>query len=74
MKQQSISAAVDRLEAIAGDFLEKEIANVEHALHVNVKEVDVALIPDPDGDGPAVQVTVTTQQFMPRLGRSETLR
>ena len=60
MKKQTTSAAIERLEGVAADFLEANIAAVEKAQGVTVKDVEVAVVPDPRGDGPAVTVVVTT--------------
>ena len=60
MTKQSTSAALDRLEGLAADFLETKIADVEKAENVKIKDVDVALIPDASGNSPAVTVVVST--------------
>jgi hypothetical protein len=60
MKTQSTSAALERLEGIAGEFLEDKIAVLENEQQIKIKEVEVALIPDSHGGSPAVTVLVTT--------------
>ncbi|MEZ0308134.1 MAG: hypothetical protein ACAH21_09425 [Ramlibacter sp.] len=60
MTKQATSAAIERLEGVAADFLEVHIAEVEEDQGVTIKDVEVALIPDADGAGPAVTVVVTT--------------
>jgi len=60
MKKQATSAALERLEAIAAQFLETEIANLETAQGVAVKEVEVAVVHDAPGESPVVDVTVST--------------
>ncbi|MDP3619774.1 MAG: hypothetical protein Q8R63_08275 [Ramlibacter sp.] len=60
MENKATSAALERLEAVAADFLETQIAGVEKATGVEVKEVEVVVIPDQRGDGPAVTVVVST--------------
>lgn len=60
MDKQSTTSAVERLEGIAAEFLEEKIAEVEKAQHIEVKEVDVAVVPGGHGESPAVTVVVTT--------------
>jgi hypothetical protein len=61
MDKKSTTAAVERLEGVAGEFLEDKIADLEKAQKVKVKEVEVAVIPDLHGHSPAVTVVVTTK-------------
>jgi len=60
LKKQSTVAAVERLEGIAAAFLESNIADLEKAQRVKIKDVEVALIPDVHGHSPAVTVVVST--------------
>ena len=60
MDNQSTSAALERLEGQAAEFLEDKIADVEQAEGVKIKDVEVALIPDAHGASPTVTVVVTT--------------
>ena len=60
MNKQSTAAALERLEGVAADFLEANIAELEKAQGVKVKDVEVALVPDPRGAGPAITVVVST--------------
>lgn len=59
MKQQATSAAIERLEGLAADFLETKIADLEKSQGVHIKDVEVALIPDALGKSPAVTVIVS---------------
>lgn len=61
MTKQSTSVALERLEGLAADFLEANIADVEKAQGVKIKDVDVDVIPDAHGGGPTVTVVVSTQ-------------
>ena len=60
MTQQSVSAALERLEGLSAEFLEQRIAEVEKVQHVKIKDVAVALVPGGHGSSPAVTVVVTT--------------
>ena len=60
MKKQTTSAALERLEGVAAEFLETNIADLEKAQGVKVKDVEVALVPDPRGASPSVTVVVST--------------
>lgn len=60
MNKQTTAAALERLEGVAADFLESNIAELEKAQGVKVKDVEVALVPDPRGASPAVTVVVST--------------
>jgi hypothetical protein len=60
MNKASSTAALERLEGVAGAFLEDKIAEVEKQQHIKIKDVEVALIPDSHGDSPAVAVVVST--------------
>ena len=60
MTKQSTSAAIERLEGIAADFLEANIADVEKAQDIKIKDIEVALVPDAGGASPAVTVIVST--------------
>lgn len=60
MEKQSTSAALERLEGVAAEFLEDKIAEVEKAQHIEIKDVEVAVVPGGLGDGPAVTVVVST--------------
>jgi hypothetical protein len=60
MTKQATSAALERLEGVAADFLETKIAEVEKAQHIEIKDVEVAVIPGGHDDGPAITVVVST--------------
>lgn len=60
MTKQSTPAALERLEGLAADFLEVNIADVEKAQGIKIKDVDVDIIPDGHGGGPAITVVVST--------------
>jgi hypothetical protein len=60
MHKQSTSAALERLETVAALFLEAEIADVEKAQGITIKDIEVAVVPDLRGDTPAVTVVVST--------------
>lgn len=60
MEKQSVSAALERMEGVAGEVLEDLISDIEKKQHVKIKEVEVALIPDAHGASPAVTVIVST--------------
>lgn len=60
MDKQATSAAIERLEGISAAFLEDKIAAVEKTQGIRIKDVEVALIPDPRGNSPAVEVIVST--------------
>lgn len=60
MNTQSTSAALERLEAVAAEFLETEIAEVEKAQGITIKDVEVAVVPDMRGNSPSITVVVST--------------
>jgi hypothetical protein len=57
-KQATTAAALERLEGIAADFLETNIAVLEKSQGVSVKDVDVAVVPGPSGTSPVVTVEI----------------
>jgi hypothetical protein len=59
MTAQATTAALERLEGLAADFLEAKINDVEKSVGVTVKEIEVAVVPDTHGDGPLVNVVVS---------------
>jgi len=59
MRKQTTSAALERLEGVAAEFLEDKIAEVQKAQQVEVKEVEVAVVQGGHGESPTVTVVVT---------------
>jgi hypothetical protein len=57
-KQATTTAALERLEGIAADFLETNIAVLEKAQGVSVKDVEVSVVPGPRGTSPVVTVEI----------------
>jgi hypothetical protein len=60
MSKQTTTAAIERLEGLAAEFLETQIADVEKAEGITIKDVEVAVVPEGNGDTPAVTVVVST--------------
>jgi len=60
MTNPTIASAIERLEALAADYLETLIADWEKAQRVKIKDLAVALIPQLHGHGPAVMVVMST--------------
>jgi hypothetical protein len=58
MDKPSTSAALERLEGVAAEFLEEKIADVEKAQHITIKDVEVAVVPDASGHNPPVVTVV----------------
>jgi hypothetical protein len=60
MDKQSTSAALERLEGVAAEFLEDKIADVDKAQHITIKDVEVAIVPDAGGHKPSVVTVIVS--------------
>ena len=61
MMKQDIPAVVERFEGVAADLLEGMISDVEQDSRIKVKDVEVEVVTDPDGNEPTVNVTMTVE-------------
>ncbi|RYF41274.1 MAG: hypothetical protein EOO25_10345 [Comamonadaceae bacterium] len=60
LNKQDIPAVIERFEGVAAELLEGMISDIEQDDgRIKVKDVEVELVPDPDGETPTVNVTMT---------------
>jgi hypothetical protein len=54
-----LATSIERLEALAGDYLESLIAEWEKVQRAQIKDLAVALVPNLRGHSPAVVVVIS---------------